>query len=230
MPKKHIIWLLIFLLTIVKTKTIAQNAPQYKYDMGVAFGTMAYLGDFNANFIKGMQPMGAIVARRCFNPHVAIKAEAAIGKIKGSSKNINTVYPELNTKEYKFDNMLTDITIAGEYNFWPYGTGEEYRGAKKITPYILGGIATTIVPTNKKNIVAANVVLGIGVKYKLTERLNIAAEWTAHITTTDKLDAKEDPYIIRTRGILKNKDAYHIAQVMITYSFAPKCRTCNKDI
>jgi hypothetical protein len=75
--------------------------------------------------------------------------------------------------------------------------------------------------------------MGIGVKYKLTKRINIGAEWTMRLTTTDKLDVThtdglilDDPYGIQSKA-LKNKDSYSLMFAYISYDLFPKYRKCN---
>ncbi|MDD6865956.1 MAG: porin family protein, partial [Prevotella sp.] len=39
----------------------------------------------------------------------------------------------------------------------------------------------------------------------------------------------KDPYGIKSSGLFKNTDCYSVLQLSLTYSFMPKCVTCNKD-
>jgi hypothetical protein len=78
-----------------------------------------------------------------------------------------------------------------------------------------------------------NIPLGLGVKFKVVERVNIGAEWTVRFTTSDKLDVtnKEglqlnDPYGIKSKG-LKNKDTYSWLMLYVSYDMFPKYRKCN---
>jgi len=73
---------------------------------------------------------------------MGLKAMGSYGKLKGSSANVNTYYPLLGQPSYKFNNSLVDIGLVYEYNFWPYGTGRDYRGAQKLTPFVFGGLET----------------------------------------------------------------------------------------
>ena len=79
------------------------------------------------------------------------------------------------------------------------------------------------------SVFTANVPLGLGVKYKLGERLNLGVEWRVHFSLSDKLDGMADPYGIRSSGLFKNTDCYSALQLTLTYSFMSKCRTCNND-
>ena len=71
--------------------------------------------------------------------------------------------------------------------------------------------------------------MGAGVKYKIGDRLNLAAEWRVHFTLSDKLDGMTDPYGIKSSGIFKNTDCFSILQVALTYDFWAKCKTCHND-
>ena len=66
-------------------------------------------------------------------------------------------------------------------------------------------------------------------KFKIATRLNLGVEWAMHFTWSDQLDGVADPYGIKSSGLFKNTDGYSALQVSLTYSFLPKCKTCNKD-
>ena len=126
-------------------------------------------------------------------------------------------------------NTMADLCATYEYNFWPYGTGRDYRGAKRLTPFVFGGLGATFAKTDDKNVFTANVPIGIGVKYKLADRMNLGVEWCVHFSLSDKLDGMADPYGITSSGAFKNTDCYSALQVTLTYSFMAKCRTCHNE-
>lgn len=66
-------------------------------------------------------------------------------------------------------------------------------------------------------------------KYKIGPRLNLGLEWAVHFSLSDKLDGAEDPYGVKSSGLFKNTDCYSALKLTLTYSFMPKCITCNKD-
>ena len=69
--------------------------------------------------------------------------------------------------------------------------------------------------------------LGIGMKYKIADRLNLGLEWAMHFSQSDELDGIKDPYEVKSSGIFKNTDCYSMLQLSLTYSFMAKCRTCH---
>jgi hypothetical protein len=215
-----------FLLSIVTIGLSAQEDPEYRAELGGGIGVVAYEGDFNGNLFKNMQPMMTLIGRYKFNPRMAIAMNVSYGKIKGSSKDVKTYYPTLVKEE--FNHGLLDVGFKYEYNFWPFGTGKEYRSAKRLTPYIGIGVGVTFVKPEKTE-VAMNLPIGAGVKYKVADRMNLALEWVMHITTSDMLDGVKDPYGIQSSGLFKNTDCYSHLQLSLTYDIWAKCRTCHND-
>lgn len=223
----RLLFLILFLATAIAVD--AQEDMEYRWEAGAAIGAVAYEGDFNGSILRDMQPASALVLRRILNPYMALRLCASYGKLKGSSADVKTVYPAYRRQVYRFDNTLTDIGLVYEYNFWPYGTGRDYRGAQRLTPFVLAGLGGTYVTGGGKDVFTAHIPLGLGVKYKLGKRLNIGIEWAMHFSLSDELDGVKDPYGVKSSGIFKNTDCYSTMIVGLTYSFAPKCRTCNKD-
>ncbi len=220
---------LILMLLCVTLTSSAQQDNEYIMEIGCGVGTVAYQGDFNGKIISGLQPAGSVIWRRVLNPYMGFKVSALTGKIKSSANNVETYYPDEATRTYSFNHSLTDLSVTYEYNFWPYGTGRDYRGAKRLTPFIFGGIGATYVTGGEKKVFTANIPLGLGIKYKLKERINVGIEWCMHFSLSDNLDGIADPYGIKSSGAFKNTDCYSALALTLTYSFKSKCRTCNND-
>lgn len=218
------------LLGLMAMPAQAQDDPQYRMEIGGGVGLVNYEGDFNGNVLKDMSPMASLVGRYNFDPYKDLRFTVGYGKLKGSSKDVKTYYPDFETVEFRFNRSLMDASLVFEYNFWPYGTGRDYRGAKSLTPYIYGGLGATVVWGGEtKNVFTANVPLGLGLKYKVSERVNVGIDWGIHFSLSDDLDGVKDPYGVSSSGAFKNTDCYSMLQLTLTYSFKEKCRTCNKE-
>ena len=223
MLKKTLLSILLLTMTVALS---AQDAPEYRAEIGGGIGLVAYEGDFNGNLFKNMQPMFTLLGRYKFNPRMALALNVSYGKIKGSSKDAKTYYPDIPVTD--FSHGLLDVGVRYEYNFWPYGTGREYRGAKRLTPYLYIGMGATMVKPEKTEI-AFNLPVGAGVKYKVGERVNLALEWAMHFTSSDMLDGVKDPYGIQSSGLFKNTDCYSHLRMSLTYDIWAKCKTCHND-
>ena len=221
--------LVISLACAMPSMCLAQSDYQYRMEIGAGVGVVTYQGDLGGSLTKNMQPRASVVLRRVFNPYMALKFSAAYGKLKGSSADSNTYYPDYAASQYRFNKTLVDAGVTYEYNFWPYGTGQDYRGAKRFTPFIFAGLGVTYAGGEGNSAFTANVPIGLGVKYKAGKRLNVALEWAEHFSMSDKLDGVKDPYGIKSSGLFKNTDCYSAIQLTLTYSFMPKCRTCHNE-
>lgn len=217
------------LLSIASVPANAQTDYEYRMEIGGGVGLMAYEGDFNGSILHNMQPSASLMLRRVINPYMDLRLAASYGKLKGSSKDVKTYLPQYQDTQYDFSTTLIDLSATYEYNFWPYGTGNDYRGAQRLTPFIFAGIGTTYASTPTGNVFTANLPLGLGVKYKVAPRLNLGIEWAIHFSLNDKLDGIADPYGIQSTGMFKNTDCFSALQLTLTYSFMPKCRTCHND-
>ena len=122
-------------LCLLAGTALAQNEPEYRLELGGGVGLMAYVGDFNGNPLKGLRPTGTLIAKFKPNPHMAWNLNLGLGSLTGSSTRAGTWYPGLAEHAADFNTTLVDLAMKYEYNFWPYGTGREYFGAKRLTPY-----------------------------------------------------------------------------------------------
>jgi len=218
--------------------SLAQDAPEYRMEVGGGIGTMAYQGDLNGSLTKNMQFTGGLVAKHKLNPRMAWAFGLNYGQLKGSSKSVKTWYPDEASEQMNaqpgellsFSTRVIDLDARYEYNFWPFGTGREYLGAKPLTPFFaLGAGLTFAKPKDGDTAVGFQFPIGVGVKYKLADRLNLAAEWMMHFTGTDGLDGLKDPYGIESNGLFKNTDSYSVLRLTLTYDIWEKCKTCMND-
>lgn len=229
----------------------AQDDVEYRMELGVGANFTSYQGDFSNGLFKNMQPGGSVLFRAILNPRSAMRINAMVSKLKGDVSATDTRYPDVTDLKYSFGNTVVDLSASYEYNFFPYGTGRDYRGAKRFTPFISLGLGLTYVNckdgtydygdgsgsggdfhpqhSTSKSVVTGNVPIGVGVKYKLGARTNISFDWQVHISFSDKLDGIDDPYRINSSGMFKNTDCYSAFTLALTYSLSPKCSTCHKD-
>ena len=144
--------------------------------------------------------------------------------------------PTLWAQEYKYEigGMAGGAFYMGvggqaEFNFFPYSDKFDYAGAKRFSPYVLVGIGLTVAPGGGKTFASPNIPLGVGMKYKIKNRLNLGCEFSFRKLFGDGLEGKDmldDPYGVKGSA-LKNKDWYSFLLLSVTWDFGPRCRTCN---
>lgn len=235
--------LLSFVLSpLSAVETAAQDEPEYKMEVGVGGGMVNYLGDFNGNLLEGFEPVASLVGKYRMNPRMSVAMNVSYGQLEGSSAFSDSWYPTLSEAPAPllFETNVIDAGLRYEYNFWAFGTGQEYRGARRVAPFLFAGLGVTIARAEtdwrpmggtetKKTATALSVPLGFGVKYKVTSRVNLAAEWAFHFTGSDELDGIRDPYGIVSSGAFKNTDCYGMMRLTLTYDIFAKCKTCHND-
>ena len=219
-------------LLLVSVCMVSAQELEYKMELGALAGGSFYMGD--ANFttpFKNTAPMGGLLARYNFNPRMVVKGDLAVGRIKGSTEGISNDFP--GEGHSTFSRNVYELGAQFEYSFFAYGMGAGYKDSRRFTPYVLGGVGLTYAPKPANHVVAMNLPLGLGVKYKLAPRINCGAEWSKRFTTSDRLEVTateglvlDDPYGIEGKG-LKNKDCYSWLMVYVSYDMFPKYRKCN---
>ena len=220
------------LLLLTTVHVVSAQELEYNMELGGMMGGCFYMGDANYTTpFKDVSMAGGILARYNINPRMAVKGDLAVGRIKGSTKEMENKFP--NGEHSTFSRNVYELGAQFECNLFAYGTGAGYKDSRRLAPYMLAGIGMTYAPKPANHVVAMNIPLGLGVKYKLAERLNVGAEWSMRFTTSDKLDVTSkdglqlnDPYGIDGKG-LKNKDSYSWLMLYVSYDMFPKYRKCN---
>ena len=223
---------ILLLLLAFSAEVRAQDDVEYRMEVGGMLGAGFGINDTNYGFFGQPNVGGGGLWRRVFSPRSALKVQLGYTMSKGDTEGMEDFQPAQQNVvsedrlRFDFSGGLVSLGVLYELHFLPYGFHTGYLGYKRLVPYLqlgLGGVYSTA-----GKAFAPEVPLGLGLKYKLSERLNLGFDWQMHFTTSDKLDNLEAPQGIKSEGF-KNKDHYHTAFFTLTYSFAPKCRTCNKD-
>lgn len=226
--------LFLLLLTFVGSLSFfGQEADDYRMEVGAGVGTMSVLNDANSKVFGQMKPAGSAFVRFTFNPRNALKVALSYGKTSGNVNNVANFYPNTpagtstsTLLTHEWSGGVVDIKAVYELNLWPYGYNKSYLGLRRLVPYMQVGLGFVYGTAGK--VFAPTIPVGLGLKYKITPRLNLGLEWAMHFTTTDRLDKLADPLGITTSGF-KKKDHYGLTLITLSYSLSPVCPTCNKD-
>lgn len=218
---------------LLLTSVCAASAQELEYnlELGGMAGSNFYVGDANNALLGSMGMGGGVLARYNINPRMAVKGTLAMSRIKGTTVGKNNKFP--NGTHITFGRNVFELGAQYECNFFAYGTGGGYKDSRRIAPYLLCGLGLVYAPKPANHVFALNIPVGLGMKYKLAERLNVGTEWTIRFATSDRLDvisslglALDDPYGIESKG-WKNKDSYSWLMVYVSYDMFPKYRKCN---
>lgn len=219
--KKSLLVISLLLLLVV----LDAPAQQYKYEVGPSLGLTGYLGDVNnSNLFKHPGITGGAMFRYVHNSRWAFKANLNYASISGNSKDIDMKFPE--GQEYDFSSSLIDLGFTAEFNFLNYGRGPTYKKYKPISPYMVAGVGFVFAISNGHNQASFTIPVGIGVKYKFKDRLNLGFEFTMRKEFSDRIDHLSDLFGIK-HSFAKNSEWYSFAMFTVTYEFGKRCVKCN---
>ena len=218
--------ILIITLAMGALQGNAQEA-KYKFDIGGGIGMSGYLGDVNeSNMYKHPGISAEASFRYIANTRLAIRGIFKTVSLSGNSNDFGIVFPE--GKSYEFSSWAYDLGGRIEFNFFGYGIGETYKRLKRWSPYLSIGAGVTMSSSDGNSSFAMNLPMGLGIKYKLRQRLNLGMEFTMTKVFGDKVDGENinDLYQIKS-SMIKNTDWYSTLTFSITYEFGERCETCH---
>jgi hypothetical protein len=223
-----------------------QEGNAQKYEVGGGLGVATYSGDIirlvDPNQI-GLQ--GTLFGKRNFDNVWTLRVAGSLAEINATD-SINPIDYLAKVRDARFRAGIIELSAVMEFNFLDYlRTNSEFR----FSPYAFFGIGYTYAFA-KGNTYAFNVSskyslgtvvlpFGGGVKYRLNERLILAAEVGIRATFTDyldKIDSKE-PVIPRFQDPVNpnqpygvnfgngyDKDWYYFVGLTISYNISnTKC-------
>lgn len=210
-----------FISTILAgNRAIAQsmyNGIKHDGEIGIALGAAHYFGDINtrARLNRPKIAFGAFV-RKQFGDYVAARLSATFAQLGYSDVYSKNEFQRL--RNLSFNTNIFEVALQGDFNFFrfnpvdpnyrftPYvtlGVGAfsfdpyTYLGGKKyyLRPLGTEGQGSTAYPDRKKySTVALCFPLGVGIKYNITDQMNIGFEIAHRFTSTDYLDDVSKTY------------------------------------
>lgn len=226
-------WIIYLLLFNLLFSVEAVRAQEYRYEIGAMAGVSFYMGDANkTKLYQNSGPSGGIVFRINKDFRWALKSDLLLGHLSGDTKHTSDVFPF--GRQSSFDRMFYEFGSQIEFNFFNYSDKYTYLNTKRFTPYIFAGLGMTYA-SGKKSLFDANIPFGLGLKYRLKDRLNLGFEFSFRKLFSDNLDVTDnnifvlnDPHGIKSSA-LKNKDWYSLTMLSITWNFGIRCNPCYNE-
>jgi hypothetical protein len=210
------------------------RAQEYKFEIGSMAGGTFYMGDLNKNTLfREIHPAFGGVFRYNANFRWAFKASLMWGQVSGSTSGVENVFP--GNAQVSFNRNLFESDGQVEFNFFPYSDKYSYSNTRRFTPYVLLGLGVTLAPGSRQTFTGLNLPVGVGVKYKIKNRINLGCEFSVRKLFGDNFDVTDDsnvlldnPYQI-SGSFLKNKDWYSFLLLFVTWDFGLRCSPCNNS-
>ena len=207
----------------------AQNTSE----VGFALGATNYRGEISPQYqLQNNRPAAAAFYRRDVTVPITLRGGLMAGLLRAADDNVSGanggVPPLLAYRQANTKGWLAEASAVVEYNFLDY-----HRRTDKVhfTPYLFAGLAlfyanTTTVTTNPA--LAANfnrqgsqfglaVPAGVGLKYALSQHLNLGLETGVRKAFTDQLDhlSDQNPLLVNAH----DQDWYYFTGLSLSYTF-----------
>ena len=222
------------LVLLVAMLAIPRLSAQ-QHELGAGLLATSYQGDIaptpnGAN----IRPMGTLFYRYNFSAATSLRFGVSFGQFAGDDADYEA--PDQTQRGYSFAHNFAAAELRLEYNFLDFRSND-YIG-KTLSPFVYLGVGTQTsiisidaadnVPTESFPGPTLLIPAGFGLKYALTDRLNLTLELGGYFSFSDKLDGlvyeEDSPRF--ARGNPANFDHFYTVGVTVSYRFLPvKCPT-----
>jgi hypothetical protein len=209
--------LTVLFITLLAGKANAQYEYVQKGEFGITAGAAHYFGDINTRAaLNRPKPALGIFFRKQFGNYIGMRIAAHYAQLGYSDVYSKNDYQKL--RNLSFNTNIWEIAVQGDFNFFkfvpndpdhlftPYvtlGAGiftydpYAYLDGKKefLRPLGTEGQAIGYKGRKQYSTMAFCFPLGVGVKYNISEKINLSFEVSQRFTTTDYLDDVSTTYI-----------------------------------
>jgi outer membrane protein W len=211
----------------------APATAQNTSEIGIGIGATNYRGEISPKYqLQNSRPAFTAFYRKDVSVPVTLRGGIMAGFLRADDGNVEGVnggvaplhgYRQANTK-----GGVLEASAVVEYNFMDY----HFRTDKvHFTPYLFAGIAgfyasTTTVTNNSalesafnrdEAMIGIAIPAGAGIKYALSQHINLGLEVGVRKTFTDELDhlSEQDPLLVNPN----DQDWYYYSGISLSYTF-----------
>jgi hypothetical protein len=194
---------LVLLIIVISGVVSAQS----NMALGFFAGTSWYMGDINPSQVfYAPSPAAGAMFLYNFSKRWTLRNQISFINLRTGSINPNAFYPN-----NSFTASFMQVDSRMEFNFAPFVMVER---KKAFSTYVNAGLGYTL-PMGGTSRKMLTFPFAVGVKYGLTKRLGIGAEWMANKSFTDKLDKVESPGSVNP--LLNHTDWYTCVGLFVIY-------------
>ncbi len=208
-----------FLVAILTTVATALVHAQH-FEAGVMLGGANYLGDLSNNssnlYLKETKLAVGGLLRYNITDHFTARLSLNWARVAGSDANVNNDQ-FVRERNLSFRSSITELALTGEFNILGY---QPYALYSPFSPYVFAGVALShfnpkaryqgrwveLQPlgtegqgmpgfADKYSRTTLAIPFGLGLKYALTDKINLGFEIGARPTFTDYLDDVSGAYV-----------------------------------
>lgn len=208
------------------------QAQEYRYEVGIQVSSATLLGDANkANLLSPIGGELGIIVRRNGNLRWAYLGSVSYAFLPTYLREGGNAWATP-VQESRTTSHLAILSLAIEHNFRPYSDKYAYLLTSRLTPFLSAGANVAWLIGNPQGVLAPGLSLGIGMKYKVRNRVNFFALLSGSHYFSDLLDSPNsataflnNPYQI-PHPFYKGGDGIVSISAGFTYEFGSLRETC----
>lgn len=213
-------------MTSFSALTARGQSDSYRFDLGVKCGMSGYSGDLCSNFFQHPGLSIGVKGDYLFNSRYSVGTNVTVSTLSGKLAG-GDYMPQTAPRQFK--STVFGVDGRFNFNFMSYGKSDvAYRKLSNWTPYLTVGVGVIASHSGSATSVSPTIPMGVGVKYRVAERLNLSAEFVIAKTFTDRLDNVDldDPMTIDS-AFAKNTDWMSGLTIALSYEIGARCETCH---
>lgn len=208
----------LFCFLVISFGSQAQNQGLFhEGEYGVTFGASHYFGDLNTRSALNRPNLAlGLFFRKQFGNYIGLRVAGRYTQLAYSDKYSNNLYQK--TRNLNFNTDIYEFAVQGDFNFFKFISKSEDA---RFTPYVTLGVGffaydPYVIDQGKKvylrplgtegqsigyqgrseySSMALCIPFGIGVKYSLSDRMNLSFEVSQRFTSTDYIDDVSTTYV-----------------------------------
>lgn len=202
------------LVMLCVTAYNAKAQDTFYGEIGLTGGGGFVLGDTNDFLFQYSQPLGGLYAKYKFNGRWEVRAQLD-GGFLGYDEGLKSGY--------------FGLQALSEFNFFNYGVKKWEADYSWFSPCLVAGVGVVAFDLAGKPKITATIPVGVGMKFKLSNRVNAGFYWTVAKAFSDKMDNAANPNGEYGK-FWNNQDWYSTAQVFLSLNFYKICAPCRSGV
>ena len=216
----------ILVLIFTGSVNIFAQKKHVTQDLGVIAGGAYYFGDINPErMFYDMSPDFGVLYRLNLNPRYSVRMSLQYAWLKADGTDLDHDLPEL--ADASFSTSFLDWATQFEFNFLPFTYDPRHM---VFTPYVSGGVGMAAFFGGSRANLEFVLPVDLGMKIKITEKLDLGFSWGFRKTFTDEIDnwtpAGHSLMPGNEKSFLHNNDWYSIVGIFASYKIFYKWEKC----
>lgn len=247
----------LFIITISFQNTFAQEVYEQLGEIGFTLGAAHYFGDLNTRGkVNRPKPALGVFYKKQFNNYLGVRVSAHYAQLGYSDTYSSSEYQQ--RRNLSFNTDIFEIAVQGDFNFFKFVPGDPYYaftpyvslglGLFSYNPYAYyegqkvylrtlgteGQNIEYVDPDNGKTrkpygSMAVSIPIGAGIKYNVSNNINLSFQISHRLTFTDYLDDVSTTFVGMDKfPILNGQPSY--ARILQDRSFETGVRIGDEGV